>query len=159
MYMYITVTLGIPWVIPLGASAHPTMATRGRDKYGKRKGRKGRKHDPPTSEDVHDSMPAKGKFFFRPSIKKKLSGSRYSSQALDGQPLPDNARISSPPLPRQNQSLVSTSFTPASSDNVFPPDESTSDLQGELFHDDPEKVSRAPSSTINHPHQHICANI
>ena len=128
------------------------MATKGRDKDDKKKGRKVQKHEPPTSGDVHDSTPAKkNNSFLRRLSKKKSSDSGSSSQslkALDSQPLPDCARRS-PDLQGQNQALVSTSFTPASSDNVFPPDESASDLQGELFPDDPEKVSRHDTKSIS----------
>ena len=155
--------VGIPAVFPLwGIHVNaglpllpsPMMATKGRDKDEKKKGRKGQKHDPPTSEDVNDSTPAKNNSILRRLSKKKSSGRGSSSQslkALDSQPLPDCAR-NSPDLQSQNQSVVSvtsTSFTPASSDNVFPPDESSSDLQGELFPDDPEKVSRHHTKSIS----------
>ena len=150
--VHVYTTVGIPAVFPSQWGIHvnaglpilpsPMMATKGRDKDEKKKGRKVQKQ--PTSGDVHDSTPAKkNNSLLRRLSKKKSSDSGSSSQslkALDGQPLPDCARRS-PDLQGQNQALVSTSFTPASSDNVFSPDESASDLQGELFPDDPEKVS------------------
>ena len=131
-------TRGIPlWGIHVNAGLPLLPSHKMATKGGKKKGPK---NDPPMSEDVHDSTSAKSKSFFgRRSSKKKSSGSGSSShqslKALNSQPSSDWDRRS-PELQSQNPSLV----TPASSDNVFPPDESAPDFQGELFHDDPEKV-------------------